>query len=60
VNPRAMSAETIAARMAERRIGKLNYYNAPLHAALFTLPNFVIELTGGENAAKSARIKAVA
>ncbi len=59
-NPRAMSTETIAARLAQRRIGALKYYNAPLHAALFTLPNFVLELTDGEQPAAPAQIKAIA
>ncbi|GAB4476058.1 MAG: hypothetical protein OHK0044_21740 [Burkholderiaceae bacterium] len=59
-NPRALATETIAQRLAERRIGALKYYNAPLHSALFTLPNFVIELTGGELPAAAVRMKAVA
>jgi spermidine synthase len=60
VNPRALSAEAVAQRLAERRIGALKYYNAPLHAALFALPNFVLELTGGEPSAAPARMQAVA
>jgi spermidine synthase len=59
-NPRAMNVETIASRMSERRIGGLKYYNAPLHGALFTLPNFVLDLTDGEKSARPTRIKAVA
>jgi spermidine synthase len=44
-NPRALSAETIAQRLRERRIGSLRFYNAELHPALFALPTFVRELT---------------
>jgi spermidine synthase len=44
-NPRLVTVETIAARMRERRIGGLNYYNAELHGGLFALPNFVKALT---------------
>jgi spermidine synthase len=59
-NPRAVATETIAQRLAERQIGALKYYNAPLHSALFTLPNFVLELTGSELPAAPQRMKAVA
>jgi spermidine synthase len=45
VNPRLMSTEAIAARLRERRIGGLKYFNAELHGALFALPSFVKELT---------------
>jgi len=45
-NPRLMSSEAIAARLRERRIGALKYYNAELHGALFALPNFVRDLIG--------------
>jgi len=45
VNPRTVSADALTARLMDRRIGTLKYYNAPLHAALFTLPTFVQELT---------------
>jgi spermidine synthase len=44
-NPRLLGAETIAARLRERRIGSLNYYNAELHGGLFALPTFVKALT---------------
>jgi len=44
-NPRLQSAEAIAARLRERRIGGLRYYNAELHGALFALPTFVKALT---------------
>jgi len=46
-DPRAVGAEAIAARMRERGLGGLQYYNAELHGALFVLPNFVRELTCG-------------
>ncbi len=44
LDPRGFSAEAIAKRIAERGIGALKYYNAPLHSALFALPTFVQEL----------------
>jgi len=44
-NPRLQTPEAIAARLRERRIGGLRYYNAELHAALFALPTFVKALT---------------
>jgi len=44
-NPRLMTAEAISARLRERRIGGLSYYNAELHAGLFALPTFVKALT---------------
>ncbi len=47
VNPRQLSSETLAQRARERRLNGLKYYNAELHAGLFTLPNFVKELTDG-------------
>jgi spermidine synthase len=40
-NPRLMTAEAIAARLRERRIGGLKYYNAEVHGGLFALPTFV-------------------
>jgi spermidine synthase len=50
-NPRALSSDTLAARLAERRIGSLSYYNPEVHAALFVLPNFVRELTDAQQQA---------
>jgi spermidine synthase len=44
-NPRQLSCETTSLRLLERRIEGLRFYNAELHAALFTLPTFVKELT---------------
>jgi spermidine synthase len=55
-NPRAVSPETIAARLAERRIGSLSYYNADVHAALFALPNFVRELTDAQGQQSQPRV----
>jgi spermidine synthase len=55
-NPRLVSAEVVAARLRERRIGTLKYYNAELHNALFALPSFVRELT--EPAPAPARLAA--
>jgi len=50
-NPRALGADLIAARMRERGLTGLQYYNAELHGALFVLPNFVRDLTCGPEAA---------
>ncbi len=44
-NPRQMTADAIAVRLRERRIGALKYYNPEVHGALFALPNFVKALT---------------
>jgi spermidine synthase len=44
-DPRAVGTELIAARMRERNLTDLRYYNAEVHGALFVLPNFVRELT---------------
>jgi spermidine synthase len=45
VSPRALTQDTIAQRMRERRLGGLRFYNAEMHGALFALPTFVRELT---------------
>jgi spermidine synthase len=58
VNPRAVVADSITARLMERRIGALKYYNAPLHQALFTLPTFVQELTAEAAPAVPIRVAA--
>jgi spermidine synthase len=44
-NPRLMTAEAIAARLRERRIAGLKYYNPEVHGGLFALPTFVRALT---------------
>jgi spermidine synthase len=46
IDPRALDAATVAARMRERGLRDLQYYNAEVHGALFALPNFVRDLTG--------------
>jgi spermidine synthase len=45
IDPRSLSADTLAQRMIDRRIDGLRYYYAGLHQALFTLPLFVQEMT---------------
>jgi spermidine synthase len=50
-NPRAIGSEQIAARMRERNLTDLRYYNAEVHDALFVLPNFVRDLTCASPAA---------
>lgn len=57
-NPRGLSPDVVTARLMERRIGALKYYNAPLHPALFVLPTFVHELTA--EAAPAVPIRAAA
>jgi spermidine synthase len=51
VDPRAIGPEVIAARMRERNLTDLQYYNAEVHGALFILPNFVRELTRSSSTA---------
>jgi len=50
-DPRSVGAELIAARMRERGLADLQYYNEHVHGALFVLPNFVWRLTGPDAAA---------
>ena len=45
LDPDTVPGETIHARLEERRIGDLEYYNARVHGALFALPNFYRRLT---------------
>jgi spermidine synthase len=45
VSVRGLSADAVAQRLRDRRIGALRYYNAEMHGALFALPTFVRELT---------------
>ena len=44
--PRALDAAVVGARLAQRAIGDLRYYNPDVHGALFALPNFLAELVG--------------
>jgi spermidine synthase len=58
-DPRAIGAEGVAARMRERGLTDLRYYNAEVHGALFALPNFVRDLTcASADAASTARLAA--
>ena len=41
LDPRALSADEIDARIAARGIGDLQYYNGDMHRAALALPNFV-------------------
>jgi spermidine synthase len=41
LDPAALSAAEIDRRIAERRIGRLQYYNGDVHRAALALPNFV-------------------
>lgn len=56
LDPTALQPEEAAARLLERRITDLQFYNAELHRALFALPTFYRALlpAGGGAAASSA------
>jgi spermidine synthase len=43
-DPLSLSEEEVEARIAERKIGDLQFYNGAMHRAVFALPNFVREL----------------
>jgi spermidine synthase len=59
IDPRTLGADTIAQRMTERRIAGLRFYHPAMHAALFTLPVFVQELTQpAQGAARVAHLQA--
>jgi spermidine synthase len=45
--PTALTAAQVDARLRERGIGDLQYYNADVHGALFALPNFHRRLVAG-------------
>ncbi len=57
VDCRALTTETIAQRMSDRRISGLRYYHPAVHGALFTLPVFVQELTQADPPSDSKRVK---
>ncbi len=44
LQPAALSAAEVAERMAARGVGDLQFYNAPLHPALFALPTYYGQL----------------
>jgi spermidine synthase len=44
LDPASLSAAEIDRRIAERGLGKLQYYNGDMHRAALALPNFVREL----------------
>ena len=46
LDPHALSAAGIDARIASRGIGDLQYYNGDMHRAALALPNFVRALVG--------------
>ena len=46
LDPLSLSEEQVAARLDERRLSSLQYYNAQVHRALFALPNFYRDLAG--------------
>ena len=57
IDPRTVAVDTIAQRLADRRIGELQYYHAALHPALFALPLFVQQQVQPARTAGSARVK---
>ncbi|AIY40402.1 Spermidine synthase [Collimonas arenae] len=44
LDPRRLDSHAISARLEERALGVLQYYNENVHQALFALPNFVQNL----------------
>ncbi|RYY91650.1 MAG: polyamine aminopropyltransferase, partial [Comamonadaceae bacterium] len=44
LDPLSPSTAEVRTRLERRAIGDLRYYNAPVHEALFALPNFYREL----------------
>ncbi len=46
LDPLALDPQTIDARLAERGIDGLDYYNGDVHRGLFALPNFYRKLVG--------------
>jgi spermidine synthase len=46
LNPAYLTPLDVDRRLAQRKIGDLQYYNGDMHRAAFALPNFVRELAG--------------
>ncbi len=46
LDPLALNAEDVAQRLADRDLGRLDYYDEQMHAALFALPVYVRRLVG--------------
>ena len=46
LDPLSLSEDQVAARLEQRRLASLQYYNAQVHRALFALPNFYRDLAG--------------
>lgn len=46
LSPAYLTPLDVDRRIAQRKIGDLQYYNGDMHRAAFALPNFVRELTG--------------
>lgn len=46
LDPLSLASSALQARLERRGIADLRYYNAPVHEALFALPNFYRELAG--------------
>ncbi|MEZ5729918.1 MAG: polyamine aminopropyltransferase [Burkholderiaceae bacterium] len=46
LDPLALDCETVEARIVERRLGELQYYNGDTHRALFALPNYYRKVVG--------------
>ena len=51
LQPALLSAEGAAQRLADRGVGDLQFYNAPLHPALFALPTYYRDLVAETEAA---------
>lgn len=44
LNPLAIDAQTVQARLDERQVSGLQYYNRDIHGALFALPTYYLQL----------------
>ena len=53
LQPAALTATVAAQRLAERGVGDLQFYNGPLHPALFALPTYYGKLLGVQAQAKA-------
>src|SRR5690606_38822792 len=47
LDPLALNAEAVSQRLSDRRLGRLDYYDEQVHAALFALPVYVRRLVEG-------------
>jgi spermidine synthase len=55
LDPRQLATHEVDRRLAQRRIGDLQYYNGDVHRAALALPNFVRDLVEPRPAAPVPR-----